>query len=224
MASSIEVAEMAKLLENSYRSVNIGLVNELKILCHKTKINIHDVISAASTKPFGFRPFKPGPGVGGHCIPIDPIFLDWFAKKNNTKTELIRLARQKNLEVTSYISNNLLKLIKSNESKKVLLLGVAYKKNVNDYRESPAIKIINILSKRKIRYDYYDPYIQSIYLKSKKKIFSLKTLSNITSYDIVVLITDHDKLPYKEILKKSKLLIDTRGYYKNTKSNKVLFL
>lgn len=225
LASSIEVGEMSKLLENSYRSVNIGLVNEIKILCHKARINFHDVISAASTKPFGFNTFLPGPGVGGHCIPIDPIFLNWFGKKIKAKTDFINLARKKNIQVTNFVINNILNLLKkiNLRKNKVLVIGVAYKKDINDYRESPSLKIMNTLYKKKISFDYYDPFISQIDFLNKK-LYSLKNLKNISSYDVVAIITDHSILPYKEILKKSKIIVDTRGCYKDIKSKRIIFL
>ena len=226
VASSIEVAEMSKLLENSYRSVNIGLINEIKMLCHRGNINFHDVISAASSKPFGFNAFSPGPGVGGHCIPIDPIFLNWYANKIKGKADLITIARKKNLDVTKFVNKNILKLLKkinSKKEKKILIIGVAYKKDINDYRESPSLKIINNFIKKKIKFDYYDPYIDTIKLFNKK-IKSIKNLNRISSYDIVTLVTDHTNLPYKKILSKSKILIDTRGYYAKYKNKNIIFL
>ena len=226
VASSIEVAEMSKLLENSYRSVNIGLINEIKMLCHRGNINFHDVISAASSKPFGFNTFSPGPGVGGHCIPIDPIFLNWYANKIKGKADLITIARKKNLDVTKFVNKNILRLLKkinSKKEKKILIIGVAYKKDINDYRESPSLKIINNFIKKKIKFNYYDPYIDSIKLFNKK-IKSIKNLNRISSYDIVTLVTDHTNLPYKKILSKSKILIDTRGYYAKYKNKNIIFL
>lgn len=226
LAKSIEIAEMSKLLENSYRSVNIGLINEIKMLCHRGNINFHDVISAASSKPFGFNAFSPGPGVGGHCIPIDPIFLNWYANKIKGKADLITIARKKNLDVTKFVNKNILRLLKkinSKKEKKILIIGVAYKKDINDYRESPSLKIINNFIKKKIKFDYYDPYIDSIKLFNKK-IKSIKNLNRISSYDIVTLVTDHTNLPYKKILSKSKILIDTRGYYAKYKNKNIIFL
>ena len=225
VARSIEVAEMSKLLENSYRSVNIGLVNELKMLCYKTNINIYDVISAASTKPFGFNKFMPGPGVGGHCIPIDPIFLSWFAKKNNSKVDFITLARKKNLDVTQFIVKNILsllnKLYPKKKNIKILKIGVAYKKDINDYRESPSLEIMRKLNRYKVKYNYYDPYINKILL-NKKTLESIKNLNKLETYNATVLVTDHSKLPYNKILSKSKIIIDTRGKYKNYRNNKKL--
>ena len=220
-AKSIEIAEMSKLLENSYRSVNIGLVNEFKMLCDKKKINIHDVISAASTKPFGFTAFTPGPGVGGHCIPIDPLFVSWFAKKNNMSADFIELARKKNLQITNWVHKKILNLLRNfkKKKKKILLIGAAYKEDVNDYREAPTLKLIKKFNKNlNFIVDYYDPHIPIIEF-DKKKYFSIKNLKYISKYDLVILITNHSILPYKKILNDSKILVDTRGYYKKITRN-----
>ncbi len=225
LAKSIEVAEMSKLLENSYRSVNIGLVNEFKVICKKNGINIHDVISAASTKPFGFTTFNPGPGVGGHCIPIDPLFVSWYAKKKGTSAHFIELARKKNLNITNWVIKEIMKITNNLKIKKpkLLIIGAAYKANVNDYRESPTLKIIEKIKSHKILVDYFDPFIPQVLLKNKN-IFSIKNLNSISRYDIVILATNHSKLPYKKILDKSKILVDTRGQYKGNKSKKIQFL
>jgi len=222
---SIEVAEMSKLLENSYRAVNIGLVNEFKVLCESKNINFHDVISAASTKPFGFRPFNPGPGVGGHCIPIDPLFVSWFAKKNGLTADFIELARKKNIEITNWVVKKIIKRFKNLNIKKgkILIIGLAYKEDVNDVRESPSLKIIEKLMRDKIHTNYYDSLIPEAVI-NKRKIYSIKNLNSISSYDIVVLATSHSNLPFKKILDNSKILIDTRGQFKNSKSKNLFFL
>ena len=223
-AESIEVAEMSKLLENSYRSVNIGLVNELKIICDENNIPINQVIKAASTKPFGFTSFEPGPGVGGHCIPIDPLFVSWITNKQKYKSDIINTARKKNLLVTTWTINKINKICKKNKirNKKILLIGIAYKENVNDYRESPALKILTELRKKYI-VDFYDPYIKKIkYLNKNYK--SIKNLNNLKNYDLTILTTAHKHLPYKKILDKSKIIVDTRGAFKNTISSKIINL
>ena len=222
---SIEIAEMSKLLENSYRAVNIGLVNEFKILCKHNNINIHDVITAASTKPFGYNPFEPGPGVGGHCIPIDPLFVSWYAKNNGLSADFIELARKENIEITNWVVRKIFKIIRDLKFKKVkiLVLGVAYKQDVNDTRESPALKIMNKLRKYKVKLNYFDPFIPNIFI-NKKKFISLKNLNSISSYDIVILTTNHSNLPFKKILDKSKILIDTRGQYKNSINKNLHYL
>ncbi len=223
-AESIEVAEMSKLLENSYRSVNIGLVNELKIICDESNIPINQVIKAASTKPFGFTSFDPGPGVGGHCIPIDPLFVSWITNKQKYKSDIINTARKKNLLVTTWTINKIRKICKENkiQNKKILLIGVAYKENVNDYRESPALKILTELRKKYI-IDFYDPYIKKIkYLNKNYK--SINNLNSLKEYDLTILTTAHKNLPYDKILNKSKIIVDTRGAFKNTISSKIIYL
>ena len=169
---------MSKLLENSYRAVNIGLVNELKILCHKLRIDIHQVLSAAKTKPFGFNSFSPGPGVGGHCIPIDPVFINWVAKKNSLKTTFISSARAMNLKVTKWVIDEILnkapKIKNKKLNMKILIVGLAYKADVNDTRESPSLKIFGALSKYNNSIDFHDNKIN--------KIINLKRNSNNSDY------------------------------------------
>jgi UDP-N-acetyl-D-glucosamine dehydrogenase len=223
ITSSLEVAEMSKLLENTYRAVNIGLVNEFKILCYSTNINVHEVIDAAATKPFGFVPFRPGPGVGGHCIPIDPLFLSWHAKKYKVSTDFIELARKKNLNITNWISKNIFKLINLKKNiNKILIIGMAYKEDINDSRESPSIKFFENILRKKIKVDYYDPFIPEVKI-GKKSFLSIKSLKNISKYNICILATSHSNLPYKKILKESRILVDTRGKYKNEKNKKLYF-
>lgn len=222
LADTIEIAEMSKLLENSYRSVNIGLINEIKKICINSNLDIHKVIEAAATKPFGFTAFTPGPGVGGHCIPIDPVFVSWFAKKNNTNSNLIDLARKTNLETTSWVYSNITKIIENSKKNKLLILGITYKENINDYRESPALKIIKSLLKEKYSFDYYDTYVDKIKI-GKKNLKSIKNLNNIKNYQLCVLLTAHDNFPYNLILKNSKLILDTRGKFQNMNTSKVIF-
>lgn len=222
LTESLEIAEMSKLLENSYRSVNIGLINEIKKICINNNLDIHKVIKAANTKPFGFTAFTPGPGVGGHCIPIDPVFISWFAKKSNTKSSLIDLARQINLQTTSWVYSNITKIISDPKKDKILILGVAYKENIDDYRESPSLKIIKLLLKNKYSFQYYDTYVKKINI-GKKYFKSIKNLNRITDYKLCILLTAHDNFPYSLILKKSNLILDTRGKFQNIKSSKVIF-
>lgn len=208
----IRSCEMTKLYENIYRSVNIGMVNEMKILCNKMGLNIYDIIKAAKTKPFGFHPFYPGPGLGGHCIPIDPLFLTWIAKKYGTKTKFISLSNKINRNMPNYIFENLLKLKKILKFKNVHIFGVAYKKNIDDIRESPSIELIKKMIKKKINFSYSDPYIKEIKL-NKKKYKSLKL--NSKKIDLSIIMTDHDKFDYKKINKLSKYIIDCRGRYES---------
>ena len=216
--SSIEIAEFTKILENVYRSVNIGLVNELKMLCSKMNIDIFEIINAAKTKPFGFQAFYPGPGYGGHCIPIDPFLLSWVAKRYNFETKFIKLSGEINSRIITKIEKKIIKIV-NKKSTKILILGVAYKKNVDDYRESPALVLMNKLSKRKINFDYYDPHVKMINnSRSLKKISKIKSIKliykNIPSYNLVVLITDHDLVNYSKLQKYSKLILDSRGVYR----------
>tara|TARA_B110000211_G_scaffold225711_1_gene278325 strand:- start:7081 stop:8370 length:1290 start_codon:yes stop_codon:yes gene_type:complete len=225
--SSLESAELTKLLENIYRSVNIGMVNEMKLLCNKMKINIFEVINAAKTKPFGFQAFYPGPGYGGHCIPIDPFLLSWRAKQFKMKTKFIELSGKVNEAMPSLIVSKIIALHKKEIKKipKILIIGAAYKKNVDDIRESPALKIMNILNKKKIKYDYLDPYVKEINntRQINKKIKSISIRYNLLSnYTLTAIITDHDNLNYLKILKYSNLILDTRGRYTFIKSKKVI--
>ena len=225
--SSLESAELTKLLENIYRSVNIGMVNEMKLLCNKMKINIFEVINAAKTKPFGFQAFYPGPGYGGHCIPIDPFLLSWRAKQFKMETKFIELSGKVNEAMPSLIVSKIIALHKKEIKKipKILIIGAAYKKNVDDIRESPALKIMNILNKKKIKYDYLDPYVKEINntRQINKKIKSISIRYNLLSnYTLTAIITDHDNLNYLKILKYSNLVLDTRGRYTFIKSKKVI--
>ncbi len=221
--SSIQVAEMTKLHENIYRLINIGLVNEMKMICDKLKINIHEVIKAASTKPFGFTPYYPGPGVGGHCIPIDPNYLTWKAKQFSIETKFITLAQTINKEMPYWILDKLLEELnlrgKILNNLKVLFIGISYKKNVDDVRESPAVKLINLFNENKAEISYHDPFLE--YFKfdfseqKPQKSIKLKP-KNISSYDLVVIATDHDNIDYQLIYDNAKLILDTRGKYSNS--------
>jgi UDP-N-acetyl-D-glucosamine dehydrogenase len=223
MAKSVEIAETSKLLENTYRAVNIGLVNEFKKICYSLKLNINDIIDTASSKPFGFTPFRPGPGVGGHCIPIDPVYLSWIAKKNNQKAKFIDLARKTNLEITNWVFNKILLMIKKKNAKKILMIGITYKEDVNDLRESPLLKIYKKLGEKKIELNFYDPHISSFKI-GNKIIKGLKKLVNLRRFDICILGTAHSNLDYSKILKESKTIIDTRGKFNNIKRENILQL
>ena len=218
--SSIETAEFTKVFENTYRSVNIALVNEMKLLAKKKGLNINEIIDAANTKPFGFQAFQPGPGVGGHCIPIDPYYLSWVAKKNNLKSNFVDLAGKVNDEMPNWIIKESLKIKKI---KKALILGVAYKKNIDDIRESPALEFIKILNQKKIKTNYFDPYIKKLVLKKNKILKSVK-LQNLKYYDIIYIITDHDCIDYKKIKNNAKLIIDTRNVFKKEIKDKIIKL
>lgn len=220
--SSTETAEMTKLLENIYRSVNIGLVNEMKIICDAMKIDIHEVIKAASTKPFGFTPFVPGPGLGGHCIPIDPFYLTWKAKEYGLNSRFIELAGEVNTKMPHWviqkISDILNNMGKSIKGSKILILGIAYKKNIDDMRESPAVVIMDILSKKGAKINYSDPHILK-FPKIRKYSFNLDSViltpKKLEDFDIIILTTDHDSFDYELILKHGKVIVDTRGVFEN---------
>ena len=224
VTKNIEVAEMSKLLENSYRSVNIGLINELKTICHKMKIDIHEVLEAAASKPFGFNSFSPGPGVGGHCIPIDPVFIDWVAKKNNTKANFINLARKTNIDITNWVLNNIFKYdqkIKSKKfTKKILIIGMAYKADVNDTRESPSLKIYKKLLNCNNIVDFHDDKINQIYIN--KNFINSKSINECRKYDYVVVCTAHTNLNKKKLLNDSKVIFDTRGIFSKVIAKKIV--
>ena len=228
LVNSLEHAEMVKLYENVYRSINIGLANEMKMICDKMGLNIFEIIQAASTKPFGFSPFYPGPGYGGHCIPIDPFYLSWKSKKFGYNPKFIELSGKINNKMPEYVKNNIKKALKSNKNKKIkiLILGIAYKKNVDDLRESPAIQLMNILQKEKnYQMNYYDPFIKKIKSRNKKfkniKYFNLN-YKNLNKFDLVAILTDHDKLDYKKVLKYSKIIVDCRGRFFNVDDKKIV--
>ena len=227
LTKSMEIAEFAKLFENTYRSVNIGLVNEIKILSNKMGIDMNEIITAASTKPFGFTPFKPGPGMGGHCIPIDPVFISWIGKKYNFRTRFIDLGSKINKYVTNWTYQKIIQHNPDLKKKSFLIIGAAYKKNINDCRESPSLEIIQkILQKKIFKVDYFDPYIPKIKLKNKKILKSIEKLSGkiLNKYDYVVILTDHDALNYNLILKNSKIIFDTRGVYESIINKKIIKL
>ena len=226
--SDTETAEIVKLLENVYRAVNIGLVNELKGLTDKLNLNIYEIIKAASTKPFGFTPFYPGPGLGGHCIPIDPYYLSWKANKLGIKTDFIKLAGEINSSIPTKILNKINNIFKTKNIKniKILILGIAYKKNVNDLRESPGIKILDLLLKKKYKVKYSDLLVSKIprLRNFRLNLKSIKLNSkNIRKFDLVILTTDHDVFNYKLIYNSSKLILDTRGVYRKDKDKKVIY-
>ena len=215
----IKIAEMAKLLENIYRSVNIALVNELKIFSKRINIDINKVIDAAKTKPFGFQEFRPGPGVGGHCIPIDPLYLSWLAKKHSFNTKFIELASRTNIQTTKWTINQIKKIIKNKKIKKILILGIAYKKNIEDTRESSGVKIFEKLKENKEQIEYCDPFINKYEFNINNKpvfINSKKNSENVfKKYDCFILCADHDVFNYKKLNKTNKYIIDLRARFSN---------
>jgi UDP-N-acetyl-D-glucosamine dehydrogenase len=213
--SDSKVAEMVKLLENTFRIVNIGMVNELAILCEKMNINVWEVIEAAKTKPFGFMPFYPGPGIGGHCIPADPLYLAWKVKAFGTRAQFIELASQINSYMPRFVVDKISNLLnthkKSIKNAHILIVGVTYKKDVKDLRESPALEILDILRKQGARVQFYDPYIGYLDICHIKMKGTPLTAATLKKSDCVVIATDHSKVDYSLILKHAKLIFDTRG-------------
>jgi UDP-N-acetyl-D-glucosamine dehydrogenase len=225
--SSPTVAEMTKLLENIYRCVNIALVNELKLLCLRMDIDIWEVIAAAATKPFGFHTFYPGPGLGGHCIPVDPFYLSWKAKEFDFATRFIELAGEINMampyHIVEFITEALNARSKALKGSKVLILGVSYKKDIDDLRESPAITIIEGLQKHGALVSYNDPYFPKIG-KGRKYDLQMQRvpLENLDQYDCVVIVTDHSDYDYQQIVDASQLVVDTRNATAGIRSPKIV--
>ena len=225
--SSPAAAEMTKLLENIYRCVNIALVNELKQLCLRMNIDLFEVIDAAKTKPFGFQAFYPGPGLGGHCIPIDPFYLSWKAKEVDFHTRFIELAGEVNSNMPYFVLEQTMAALneheKSLKGSKVLLLGVAYKKDVDDLRESPALTIIELLRKRGAVVCYNDPYFARVGRGRHYDLDMENTpLENLEQYDVVLIVTDHSDYDYPRIVAESKLVVDTRNATKGIVSDKIV--
>ncbi len=223
--SSTQTAEMVKLLENTFRAVNIGLVNEVALMCDRLGLSVWEVINASATKPFGFMKFTPGPGIGGHCIPLDPHYLSWKLKTLNFYSRFIELAGEINSKMPEYTVEKLACALnekaKPIKNSKILVLGVTYKKDVADLRESPALDVMTLLVKKQAKLSYYDPYIGSLKIDSKE-FKSEKNINNISKYDAVVILTDHSAIDYKTVVKKSKLVFDTRNATAQIKSPKVV--
>ena len=225
--SSPAAAEMTKLLENIYRCVNIALVNELKLLCLRMGIDIWEVIQAASTKPFGFHPFYPGPGLGGHCIPVDPFYLSWKAKEWDFHTRFIELAGEVNTampyHVLASVGGALNRHKKSLNGAQVLVLGVAYKKDIDDLRESPSLTIIELLQKEGAQVSYHDPYFPFIGRGRKYDLQMTRAeLQDLAQYDCVVIVTDHSDYDYQRIVREAQLVVDTRNATRGIKSDKIV--
>ncbi len=223
--SSTQAAEMVKLLENTFRAVNIGLVNEVALMCDRLGLSVWEVINASATKPFGFMKFTPGPGIGGHCIPLDPHYLAWKLKTLNFYSRFIELAGEINAKMPEYVITKLADALneksKSIKNSKVLVLGVAYKKDVSDMRESPAIDVMYLLNKKQAKLSYYDPYVPVVKI-GNKILKSEKNIKNISKYDVVVILTDHTCIDYADVVKKSKLVFDTRNETNLMKSTKIV--
>ena len=225
--SSPAAAEMTKLLENIYRCVNIALVNELKQLCHRMDIDIFEVIDAAKTKPFGFQAFYPGPGLGGHCIPIDPFYLSWKAKQFDFRTKFIELAGEVNMAMPYYVIEKTVDALnghkKAMNGSKILVLGLAYKKDIDDLRESPSLTIIELLRQRGAEVRYNDPFFATVG-RGRHYDLNMKNtpLENLGQYDAVVIVTDHSDYDYQRIVNESQLVVDSRNATKGIKSDKIV--
>jgi UDP-N-acetyl-D-glucosamine dehydrogenase len=226
--SSCEVAELTKLLENTFRSVNIGLVNEIALMANRMGIDVWEVIEAAKTKPFGFMPFYPGPGIGGHCIPLDPFYLSWKAKQFGFESRFIELAGVVNGQMPHYtvdrVGEALNRFQKSINGSKVLVLGVAYKKNISDVRESPALDILHLLSEKGARLSYCDPYVPEVRdagLSLKATTFSAST---VRKANCVLVVTDHAAFDYRMVARESKVVVDTRNALKGYNGKKIVKL
>jgi UDP-N-acetyl-D-glucosamine dehydrogenase len=219
--SSTRAAEMVKLLENTFRSVNIGLVNELALMCHTFNLDVWEVIDAAASKPFGFMPFYPGPGLGGHCIPIDPLYLSWKARSNGFEARFIELAGQ----VNGYMPRHVVRRVgdalnakrKSINGSRILILGVAYKPNVGDTRESPAIEIMHLLSERGAELNYSDPYVPELSVDGAVRKSRTLTAAELASQDCVLILTDHRQVDYGLVAQAAPLVVDTRNALRDVK-------
>ena len=220
--SSPAVAEMEKILENTYRNVNIALVNELAMLCEKMNINIWEVIEAAKTKPYGFQAFYPGPGLGGHCIPLDPYYLSWKAREYGFHTSMIESSMMINDKMPEYCVERASKILnrfkKPMNGSKILVLGVAYKQDIDDYRESPAIRVIDELKKELAEVDFYDPWVQE-YRDNGQTYIGLKGITEeiISRYDLVMITTAHTNVDYQMVQRNAKIVFDTKNVMKNIK-------
>jgi UDP-N-acetyl-D-glucosamine dehydrogenase len=223
--SSPTAAEMVKLLENTFRAVNIGLVNEMALICDKLGIDVWEVIRAASSKPFGFMPFYPGPGLGGHCIPVDPLYLSWKMKSLNYTARFIELASEINTSMPHHVVDKVAKALnddcKSVRGSKLVILGVAYKRDVDDVRESPALDVIGLLHNLGAELVYHDPYVARVRLENNAIMESTPYSPELLqSADAVVIVTDHTTFDYQHIVDNSKLVVDTRNATAKTQQSK----
>jgi UDP-N-acetyl-D-glucosamine dehydrogenase len=225
--SSTRVAEMVKLLENTFRMINIGLVNELALMSSRMGIDVWEVIDAAATKPFGFMPFYPGPGLGGHCIPIDPFYLSWKSKEAGIEARFIELAGYINGRMPAFvvekIQNALNDAAKAVRGSKVHILGIAYKRDIDDVRESPALDIMMLLQRLGAQVSYSDPFVGSVDL-NRELVKSEEMMAAVAAADCVVIVTDHSGLDYAKVIEKSKVIVDTRNALKGFRSAKIVRL
>jgi UDP-N-acetyl-D-glucosamine dehydrogenase len=222
--SSTRTAEMVKLLENTFRSVNIGLVNEVALMCARLGVDVWEVIDAAASKPFGFMPFYPGPGLGGHCIPIDPIYLSWKLKELNYRARFIELAGEVNSEMPEHVCARVAEALneqeKSVKGSRILVLGVAYKKDIDDVRESPALDILKLLESRGARVSYNDPHVPELVLNTST-LSSADLIPAVREADVVVIVTNHGAYRYEEIVDAARQVVDTRNATKGIRSEKI---
>ncbi len=226
VVSSTETAEMVKLLENTFRAINIGLANEVAIMCEKLGVNAWEVIDAASTKPFGFMKFTPGPGLGGHCIPIDPYYLSWKLKTLDYDARFIKLAGEINTQMPKHVVELITSALNENQKSingsKILIVGVSYKKNIDDCRESPALDIIELLKNAGSIIEFYDPFVHKLEFNNiKLKSLNKLTKHNIAKFDASVILTDHTRIDYVLIKEFSKLIIDTRNVFKKVNNKRI---
>ena len=225
--SSPRTAEMVKLLENTFRSVNIGLVNELVLMCGRLGVDAWEVIDAAATKPFGFMPFYPGPGLGGHCIPIDPFYLSWKMRTLNYRARFIELAGEVNSEMPEHVCARVSQALNEREKavkgSRVLVLGVAYKRDVDDVRESPALDVMRLLEEAGARVEYHDPHVPSLEW-NHGRLRSVDLRPALESADVVVIVTDHSAFDYADVVARARTVVDTRNATRGLSSEKVLKL
>jgi UDP-N-acetyl-D-glucosamine dehydrogenase len=225
--SSTQVAEMVKLLENTFRMINIGLVNEMAMMCNRMGIDIWEVIDAAATKPFGFMPFYPGPGLGGHCIPIDPFYLSWKSKQAGVEARFIDLAGYINGQMPHFVVDKIQNALndqgKAVKSSKIHVLGVAYKRDIEDVRESPALDIMHLLRRRGAHITFSDPYVPSVRIEDDLY-FSSDLLGSVQDADCAVIITDHRSVDYAAVVNEARLVVDTRNALRGIASDKIVRL
>ncbi|MEA1973356.1 MAG: nucleotide sugar dehydrogenase [Candidatus Cloacimonadota bacterium] len=228
LVSSPNIAEMEKIYENTFRNINIALANEMTILCDKMGIDMWEVIEAAKTKPYGFMAFYPGPGIGGHCIPLDPFYLTWKAREYKYHTRLIELSGEINNEMPTFVISKSIKLLNKKgialSKAKVLILGAAYKRNISDMRESPIEQLIVELEEYDVNFDYNDPHVPKFHNERNGKNYKSVSLDNLENYDLVIIVTDHAAYDYEELVNRSNLILDTRRACGNRKSDNLFRL
>ena len=219
LVSSPEVAEMEKIYENTFRNINIALANEMAVLCDRMGISIWEVIDAAKTKPYGFMAFYPGPGVGGHCIPIDPFYLTWKAREYDFHTRLIELAGEINIAMPEFVVQRAIRILNKQgvaiSRAKILLLGAAYKKDIQDMRESPIEGVITQLENYEADFEIHDPFVPEFHHEKNDKMYKTVSLGNLKKYDLIIVITDHSNVDYKKIADSGVAILDTRNALKN---------